>query len=255
MHKLPRPRAPCTLTAMATAHKPDSSPHDRSTDDAHDPFAWDPDPVVLVSRRARRLLFPRLLVERALTADEVATARPDLWVIAQAGVTFLGTLSTSWADLATMPGHASTVPDMRRAVLAQPASWAQQAISAPGAGNKDPATGRLRPDRVREIFRRVFAYVKDTRHPTSPDLWTTVDGYDAPEMMMLPLSEVFSQRTERGQQAHEAVFKTIPVLRRVVHETVTPLGVLHDYAVRARGGGASAILSACRAKAAKWKVG
>lgn len=238
------------------AHKPDPA-RDTDDDTAHaDPFAWDPDPTVLVARKSYRLYFPRPLVERALTEAEAASMKPDQWVAVQAGVTFLGTLSTSWADLTTIPGHASTVPDMRRAVLAQPATQAQQTITSPAARNKDAATGRLRPDKVRAIFDRVFSYLKDHRHPTATDLWTSVDGFDAPELVILPLSELFKQNTDRGQQAHAAVFTAIPHLRRVPHETVTPLGVLHDYAIRAsRSGGATAILGACRAKAAKWKVG
>lgn len=243
------------------------------TDD-RDPFAWDPDPIVLVSKRPRRLYFPRLLIDRDATPEEIKawttppdplpngatrpgphlpSVRQDQWIVAQAGVTFLGTYSTSWADLATVQGHATAIPNMQRAILAQPVTQAQAAIINNPA-NKDHATGRMRPDKVRAIFERVFRYLREHRHPSAPDLWTSADGYDAPEMMLLPLSELFTQRTEAGQHAHAMVVKAIPHLRRVVHETVAPLGVLHDYAIRSRSGGASAILSQCRAMAAKWKL-
>lgn len=239
-----------------------------------DPFAWDPDPVVLVSKRPRRLYFPRLLIDRDPTTDEIKawttppdplpngatrpgphlpSVRQDQWIVAQTGVTFLGTFSTSWADLLTVPGHAPALPNMQRAILAQPVTQAQAAIIGNPA-NKDHATGRMRPDKVRTIFERVFRYLREHRHPSTPDLWTSVDGYDAPEMMLLPLSELFTQSTAAGQHAHAMVFKSIPHLRRVVHETVAPLGVLHDYAIRSRSGGASAILGQCRAMAAKWKM-
>lgn len=71
-----------------------------------DPFAWDPDPVVLVSRRPRILYFPHVLLQRDATPEEVrrwagandentAGRRRDEQMFVQAGVTFLGTMMTS----------------------------------------------------------------------------------------------------------------------------------------------------------------
>jgi hypothetical protein len=230
--------------------------------DARDPFAWDPDPTVLVSKRSRRFMVPKSLFERAATDRDRKMwhleasdghRRPDeAWLTIHAGVTFLGTLSTSWRDLqAAGPGQCSAMPDMSRAVLAQPVSQAQQTIVNTYA-NKDPATGRLLPPAVFAIFARVVEYLRDEQQP---GLWRTDDAFDAPEMMLLPLSEVFSQRTNAGQQANAMVTAAIPVLRRSLHETITPLGVLHDYAIRHRGGGAAAIASLCKAKSAKWQLG
>jgi hypothetical protein len=225
-----------------------------------DPFAWDPDPTVLVSRRSRRFYVPRVLFERDATEaeratwksrDSLASQRGDSHVVAQAGLTFLGTLMTSWRDwTAHSSAQVSQVPDMSRAVLLQPISQAQETIRG-DMRHKDRATGRLIPSHVRAIFERVFGYVQEVH----ADLWRPMDHDDAPEMLILPLSEVFSQRTDRGQQANAIITAAIPVLRRVQHETVTPVCALHDYAIRARGGGAAAILAACKAKGAKWKIG
>lgn len=241
--------------------KPPTSPDDLAPT-AADPFAWDPDPLVLVSKRARRFHVPRVLFDRDATDAERAawyriaddatpTARGDTWVTAQAGVTFLGTLMTSWADhRAQHSGQVASVPDMSRAVLVLPISQAQQQIKDNPA-NRDPATGRVKPAAVRTIFERVFGHVEETW----PALFKAADAYDAPEMMLVRLSEVFAQNTPKGQQANAMITAAIPALRKVTHETVTPLGCLHDYAIRHRGGGAVAIMHACKAKAAKWKVG
>lgn len=230
------------------------NPDDKPTApaEARDPFAWDDNPTVLVSKRSRRFMVPKVLFEHAASdAEAVGDRRQEQWVTVHAGVTFLGTLSTSWRDLgAAGPGQVSATPDMSRAVLAQPISQGQQIIRDTWA-NKDPATGRLLPPAVRTVFDRVFGYLRQHH----ADLWRTDDAYDAPEMLMLPLAEVFLQRTAEGQQANAMVTAAIPVLRRSLHETITPLGVLHDYAIRHRGGGAQAIVAACKAKAARWKIG
>lgn len=227
-----------------------------------DPFAWDPDPLVLVSRRPRILYFPRVLATRDATEDDYKRWRSDSSTTAQrqeeqmavgAGVTFLGTHTTSWADLATRPGHAPAVPDPARMILVEPFTRVRDLITR--AENKDPASGRLLPHKAHAIYLRILRHLqreaKDGRAGVNP--WETVDGFDAPDLTLLRLSEVFSQRTDAGQQAHATVTATIRHLRRDRHEVLTPLGALHDYAVRNRAGGA--ILEECRRWAVAKKVG
>lgn len=225
-----------------------------------DPFAWDSDPVVLVSKRPRQFHVPRVIFEREPTAAERAawkgresssTVRADQWVAILPGIQFLGTLSTSWNDIkALQPGQVSQVPDMSKAVLVNPASQMQATIRMSSAV-REPSTGRIKPAEIRKIFERVLEHVREE----CQGLWVAGDAFDSPELMMLPLSEVFRQATTAGQQACSMVLAAIPKLRRSINETVTPLGVLHDYAIRSRAGGAAAIVAACKSKAAAWSLG
>lgn len=225
-----------------------------------DPFRWDPDPLVLVSRRPRILYFPRVLASRDPTdADYAAWRSPDSTTLRRqeeqlavgAGVTFLGTYTTSWAELQTRPGHASQVPDPAKMILVEPFTRARDAVDV--RANKDPSTGRLIPARVNAIYLRILAHHQREAQAAEVNPWETRDGFDAPELMLVRLSEVFTQRTDAGQQAHATVTATIRHLRRDRHEVLTPLGALHDYAVRARSGGA--ILEECRRWATAKKVG
>lgn len=243
----------------------EKTPPPNDTETARDPFAWDPDPLVLVSRRPRILYFPKVLAQREATDadykrwradDSTALSRHEEQMAVGAGVTFLGCYTTSWADLDKRPGHASPVPDVAKMLLVEPFTRARDLITGDRA-NKDPATGRLLPARVHAIYLRILRHHQrealDGRVGLNP--WETPDGFDAPEMTLLRLSEVFTQRTDAGQHACATVTSTIRHLRRNPHETVTPLGALHDYAVRARGGGASAILEECRRWAVAKKIG
>lgn len=225
-----------------------------------DLFAWDPDPVVVVSRRPRVLYFPPDLLLRDATDKDVALWTSDRWSATQnkqlalgAGVTFLGCYTSSWAYHSTAPGHAPKgPPPPDKCILVQPYTLASATMSQRGSGNVDPETGRLIPSRVNAALRRVMAFQE--QH-ASPYLFTAPDGYDAPELMLLPLSEVFTQKTERGQQAHTTILTTIPHLRANRHETMTPLGALHDYAIKFRTTAGRPIVDACRVWAARKKIG
>lgn len=231
-----------------------------------DPFAWDPDPTVLVSRRARILYFPKVLASREATdAERSAWRSQESTIILRGeeqlavgpGVTFLGTWTTSWADRHTMKGHASATPDASKMLLVEPFTRVRDLI-VNRRENKDPASGRLLPHRVQAIYARIIAHLqREARDGRCGAMnpWETADGFDAPELMLVRLSEVFTQKTEAGQQAAATVLATIPHLRADRHETLTPLGALHDYAVRSRGGGATSILEACRQWATRKKVG
>lgn len=239
---MPLPRADETETA-----KPDL-------------FAWDPDPVVVVSRRPRVLYFPTDLLLREPTEADVAKWTADTWpatlnkpIAVGAGVTFLGTYTSSWAYLSATPGNAPKgPPHPEKMRLVQPYTLASSVMSQRGSGNVDPETGRLIPSRVNAALRRVMDFQE--KH-VSPHLFTAPDGFDAPEIMLLPLSEVFTQRTERGQQAHTTVLTTIQHLRAVRHEVMTPLGALHDYAMKFKTRAGEPIVNACRAWAARKKIG
>jgi hypothetical protein len=237
---------------------------DPATDD-RGPFWWDPDPLVLVSRRPRILYFPKVLASRDPTPrdyeawrsqESTTLRRQEEQLAVGAGVTFLGTYTTSWADLETRPGHATRTPDPAKMLLVEPFSRARDAIAS--QANKDPATGRLIPAKVNAIYRRILAHLRkeaeDGRAGTV-NPWEPMDGFDAPELMLVRLSEMFTQRTDAGQQAHATTFATIRHLRRNPHEAVTPLGALHDYAIRHVSGGARAIVDECRRWATAKKVG
>lgn len=225
-----------------------------------DLFAWDPDPVVVVSRRPRVLYFPPDLLSREPTEADVALWTSDRWSSTQnkmlaigAGVTFLGCYTSSWAYLSTTMGHAPKgPPPPDKCILVQPYTFASSVLTSRTSGNVDPETGRLIPARVNAALRRVIDYHQQHENP---HLFRATDGYDAPELMLLPLSEVFSQRTERGQQAHTTVLTTIPHLRAVRHDVMTPLGALHDYALKHKTRAGEPIVAACRAWAARKKIG
>lgn len=227
-----------------------------------DPFAWQPDPVVVVSRRNRVLAYPADLVKGDPTPEQVkrwtnpearAEHRNDKMLALIAGVNFIGCRTSSWAYLHTQQGQQPQGPPQdSQQVLVWPQMSQHADISNPRSGNVDRETGRLRPDKVQAIVMRILDYIQAR---VQPDLWTTPDGYDAPELMMMPLSQVLQQKGDAGQQAHEVAHKAISgqYLRRMPIEVMTPLGALHDYAMRIRGG--AGIVTVCRQWAQRKKVG
>lgn len=247
---------------MAAAEK---TPPLSEPETSADPFAWDPDPIVLVSRRPRVLYFPGALALREPTAADIAAwtadrgserpatpdTRQDQQLAISAGVTFLGAYTSSWAYHTTTPGHApSGPPRPDQMLLVMPFHEAHAVIDNLRNGYKDRETARLRPEKVRAFFLRVLGYA--AKHSV-PHLFTTPDGFDAPELQLLRLSEIFKQNTDNGQQAHAAIINAIPHLRAQRFETITPLGALHDYAIRSKHG--RAIMEACRSWAARKKIG
>lgn len=229
-----------------------------------DPFEWDRDPLVLVSRRNRVLMFPGALLSREPTPDEVKRwnnygpemrtgDRDEKMLALQAGVNFLGAYTSSWAyrSVADVRGAPQGAPQPHLMTLLWPYTNGREAVVGPLSGNIDRETQRVRPDRVRAVLQRVVDYCRAHRAPTDVDLWTTPDGYDAPELQLIPLSEVFSQKGD-GAQAHVTAFNSIRHLRATKDTTAT-LGGLHDYAVRIRSG--QAIMTECRRWWAAKKLG
>lgn len=222
-----------------------------------DPFAWEPDPVVLVSRRPRSIVFPADLLRGEPTAEQVkrwntpptdigqAAHRTDAMMAILPGVNFLGTFTSSWL-LRTHDGRMAPQgppPPDKCAVFYPSSPNGRDLIDGQRSGNRDRETGRLRPDKVRAIVDRVLKYCREHRAPTDLDLWSTMDGFDAPELQALRLSELFRQNSQEAAHAHASVTAAIPHLRRT-QEHAAVLGALHDYALRDRAG--SAILAACR---------
>lgn len=230
-----------------------------------DPFAWDPDPLVLVSRRHRSLTFPAALLRGEMSDDAVRRyleppkdpgavgMREEKTLGLLAGVNFLGTRTTSWALLRTQPQHAPTGgPDPNTMITVWPYCTGHDVVSAKGGPNWDREAGKVRPDGIRATLLRVLAFCRQYRPADAVDLWTTADGFDAPELSLLRLSEVFRQHTPAGRDAHVSVTAAIPHLRRT-DEVLPQLGALHDYAVRDRAG--SGIMQACRQWAQRKRVG
>lgn len=237
------------LSAMTTSDEPPKP----------GPFAWDPDPIVVVSRRNRILHFPGALLSGPVSEDQrarwfappegLAASAPGLLrnqdqrdLELNYGATFLGVCTSAWkyraADDRNAPRGAP--PDADR-VLIEPAGRHARPILT-GPAFKDPETGERRPDLITAAWLRVLAFLRDARNEAAAALFTAPDGYDAPEIVVLPLSEVLKQTTEVGRLAYPLVLDAAGRSRNLAH-----LGALHDYAVRERS--ASAITAACRRRA------
>ena len=99
----------------------------------------------------------------------------------------------------------------------------------------DRETRRVVPARVHAALLRVVEWLRnEERHlqdtkGVQPLLFTADDGFDpeGPEVAVMPLSEVFAQRTDRGRYAYAAAQAGIRWAKSGSH-----LGALHDYACR-----------------------
>jgi hypothetical protein len=230
-----------------------------------DPFAWEPDPMVVVSRRNRSIMFPTALLRGPMSVDDIKRYlepprdvnavgnRDEKMLSLHAGVNFIGCRTSTWL-LRSADGRGAPVgppPDDKCALL-WPYTNGHNIVSDSRSGNVDRETGRLRPDRVREAVLRVVEFSRAHRHPTDDDLWTAADGFDAPELQLLRISDIFRQRGQEAAHAHASVLAAIPYLRRTP-DVIAVLGALHDYAVRDRAG--AGIVAACRTWWAKKKLG
>jgi hypothetical protein len=226
---------------------------------AADPFAWDPDPLVLVSRRGRALYFPGALLRAPATDAQVKTwtateartgERDEKHVALLAGVNFLGALTSTWALRAVVGHNVPTgAPAPDKCALLWPYTSGHDRVTGVASGNVDRETGRLRPDRVQAAILRVLEYHR--AHADTEGLWSPQDAFDAPELAIMRLSELFRQASPEASAAHSATIAAIKFARRTPDVTAT-LGGLHDYAVRAH---ASAIFGECRQWWARKKLG
>lgn len=219
---------------------PQTAPSD--TPAAPPSFAWDRDPVVVVSRRPRNVAFPGGLVHRDPTPAEIKAWRdPTSRGAAEhrltlgAGVNFLGALTSSWA-LRGVPGPGQaprSAPPEQDLMVITPDTTASALLRGPGFIDRD--SRRVVPALVHAALVRVLDWLRaEEKHLEStsgiqPLLFTADDGFDpmGPEVAVMPLSEVFSQRTDRGRYAFAATLASLKWAKHGSH-----LGALHDYACR-----------------------
>lgn len=220
-----------------------------------DPWAWQhPEHVmVLVSKRMRNVQFPRALLDRDATPEQMAkwlaptstaAERNEATLNINAGVTFLATWTSAWAyrDAASPSQVPKGAPQEAAMVLVVP----------PATGNlsardwKDRDSGRPNPQVQHAAWRRIVEYLKARgaalREAGDFDMWTADDGAEGPEVMLIPLADMLGRKTDAGRQAEAATLAAIPWCRESAH-----LGALHDYA--ARSPGSWNIATACRARA------
>ena len=218
-----------------------------------DPWEWQSNPTVLVSKRTRKVQFPRALLNGEATPEQMAKwlapestsiERSETTLTMLAGVTFLGTWTSAWALRGI--GSAGQAPKGALAessmVLVTPPS--AQVIDA--RGFKDRESGRPRPDVQHAAWLRVLAYLRARGKLLAEagdfDMWSPDDGAEGPEVMLMPLDDLLRRKTHAGQQAEAATLAAIPWCRASDH-----LGALHDYAIRHSA--SAAIATACRARA------
>jgi len=206
-------------------------------------FDWDRDPVVLVSRRPRNVAFPGGLIHRDPSAADLKAWRdPTARNVANehklnigAGVNFLGALTSAWA-LRGVPGPGQaprSAPPDTDLMIVNPDTTASAMLRGPAFVDRE--TRRVVPARVHAALMRVLDWLKgeeahlQKERGILPQLFTADDGFDpeGPEFAVMPLSEVFSQRTDRGRYAYAAAKAGIKWAKSGSH-----LGALHDYACR-----------------------
>ena len=227
---------PRTLRVM-----PQTAPSDAP--DAPPSFEWDNDPTVVVSRRPRNVAFPGGLIFREPTAGDLKAwrdpnarnAATEHKLTLGAGVNFLGALTSAWS-LRGVPGPGqaprSAPPDTELMII-NPETTASAMLRGPGFIDRD--SRRVVPARVHAALLRVLNWLKDEEkylmreRGVKPHLFTADDGFDpeGPEVAVMPLSEVFGQRTDRGRYAYTAAKAGIKWCKSGAH-----LGALHDYACR-----------------------
>mgnify|MGYP003654407926 CR=1 FL=1 len=217
-----------------------------------DPWEWQSNPTVLVSKRLRRVQFPRALLAGEASAEQMAkwlapeclsTDRNEVTLNILAGVTFLSTWTSAWALRSI--GGASQAPKGAPAesamVLVAPSSTSQEV-----KGFKDRETGLPHPANQHAAWLRAIAYLRARGKLLAEagdfDMWTADDGAEGPEVQTLPLLDLLQRKTEAGRVAEAATLAAIPWCKDSGH-----LGALHDYAIRHSASAGIAI--ACRARA------
>jgi hypothetical protein len=259
-----KPRTTTTLTEMPA-----------DTESQEIVQKWDADPIVVVSRRPRTLIFPQPLLAREASEQELAkwalgavdkhgdplraSDRQESTLTINAGITFLGSWTTCWkllnvedASKAPRDGRDRPLaPSYDSCVLVYPVTKARTVFDQPAF--RDPATRAIIGKQVHSAFKRVFEHLqlRDMELSQSTGelgLFTAPPGYDSPEIMVMPLKDVFSQKGKEGQWAHQHMTQSLKWFKDATH-----LGALHDYAVRFPGGWNTAML--CRDRARAWPAG
>lgn len=220
---------------------------------------WDRDPIVCISARERDLSFPAAVLTREPTEADIAkwtgadlmAARNEHTFRLCAGVNFLGTYTTAWR-LREVQNQALAPrgnPPADECFTLWPSSRADAVINA-APMFKFPETRLLNPEAVHAGWMRVLAYLRSQEAARAADtgaaplvLFSADNGYESPQVIVCRLSEVFTQRTLAGQQAHPYMVNAIKWAKDGQH-----LGALHDYAARSQS--AWNIAEACRVRAA-----
>lgn len=236
---------------MSQTAKSDPSPSAPET-----PFvlAWDPDPLVVCSRRTRDVSVPAALLMRDPTEKErAAWAAPTaMSMVAQvtvrlnAGATFLGAGVTQWLYRG-LTSHAQVkgTPPPESLVALWPKSSEDNTLrDAPRF--KGHESNAVDPAKVCVAWQRVLAFLREEEKRVLEQdgvapltLFTAKGGYDAPELVVCRVSELFRMQTVDGQHAQPHVMGSIKWAKDGRH-----LGALHDYALRHPGG--SVIAMACQ---------
>ena len=218
-----------------------------------DPWEWQSNPTVLVSKRGRRVQFPRALLSSEATAEQMAKwlapestsiERNEATLTILAGVTFLAAWTSSFALRSISGAGQAPQGPLATALMILVSPPSAQVVDAKGF--KDRETGRPHPGNQHAAWLRVIAYLRARGKLLAEagdfDMWTTDDGAEGPELQTLPLQDLLLRKTEAGRVAEAATLAAIPWCRAGDH-----LGALHDYAIRHSA--SSAIATSCRARA------
>lgn len=220
--------------------------------------AWTANPIVVVSKRMRNLNFPAVLLARDATAEELEAWRkgptdiaaprlPVFTLTLNAGVTFLGALTTQWKylDVNNRQSAPRNPPNVDDCALLMPTSNANSQIL-----NKDDPQFKARdaegrpnheltdPNRIAEMWVRVLGYyqaeeeaqLKAGAYVGAP-LFRAMRGFDAPELTVGYLADFLASKGEAAREAYPYLAANVRGTRDGAH-----LGALHDYAVRAERG-------------------
>ncbi len=233
----------------------------RDTDASSPSPAWDRDPIVVASRRPRVMYFPaKVLLGEPSAADlkkwhgpeATGMDRGDVAMRIEAGITFLGAFTTQWMlrGVQSMSQAPKVAPGPDLCTVLWPTGGADNTIRNAQAF-KVPETKDLNPVAINAAWCRVFKYLRDQEKRVLAEsgepslaLFATLDGFDAPEVVITKLSDILGQRTQEGQWAHPHMSNAIAYAKNGAH-----LGALHDYAVRTPG--AWSIVESCRAQAVR----
>ena len=222
-----------------------------------DPFRleWDPNPWVVCSRRSRSITVPASLLMRDPSEKERAEwAAPSgmalaatVTVTVNAGATFLGAGVTQWL-FSNITSHTQVPkgapPEGALSVLWPKSSEDNTIKTAPRFKGRDSQV--VDPEKVCAAWRRVLDFLRanearvlDQSGHAPMTLFTPVGGFDAPELVVCRVADLFSMRSEAGQHAQPHVMTSIEWAKDGRH-----LGALHDYAIRHPGG--HVIATACQ---------
>lgn len=231
---------------------------------------WDPNPLVVVSKRNRSLYFPKILLQRDITSEDEATwakeleaaesgktgktplnIRQEAPLYLAAGVNLIGCYSSVFSfkkleqNQRPVDGKGRPVPPPAdKLVLLYPQTPAWRIFEGPGFVSS--ATQQIDASKVHAAFVRVFKYLKKRDEESAAaegyvGLFQTPPGFSSAEILQMPLADVFSQKGQDGQAAYGYALSGVKIAKNLGQ-----LGALHDYAFRHASGWN--IVEACRTR-------